>query len=69
MGYCSELNVCLSGFVEGSKDYWVMCTEMMKCLKDAVPDYAEKVISLVLNRSVTKQNRACRHLSCPGHLG
>ena len=30
------------------------CAEMMKCLKDVVPDYAEKVTSLVLNRSVTE---------------
>ena len=43
--------------MEGSKDYWVMCTDMMKPLKDAVPDYAEKVTSLVLNRSVTKVER------------
>ena len=31
--------------------------EMMKCLKDVVPDYAEKVTSLVLNRSVTEIER------------
>ena len=29
----------------------------MKCLKDVVPDYAEKVTSLVLNRSVTEIER------------
>ena len=31
--------------------------EMMKCLKDVVPDYAEKVNSLVLNRSGTEIER------------
>ena len=31
--------------------------EMMKCLEDVVPDYAEKVTSLVLNRSVTEIER------------
>ena len=29
----------------------------MKCLKDVVPDYAEKVTSLVLNMSVTEIER------------
>ena len=34
-----------------------MCIELMRCLKDVVPDYAEKVTSLVLNRSMTKLER------------
>ena len=47
-------NIELS-IVAGHGRLW--SAEMMKCLKDVVPDYAEKVTSLVLNRSVTEIER------------